>query len=289
MGPMHDASADSSISSWWTNYLLATAAVALATFVAVAFGTLGREAPFLLFLPVVLFSLAIGGFRVAIFSSILSSLAADFFLLAPAHSFRLTRQNLAKEILFVATMIAAAWFFERHRSRAEHFLRLQRKLLENAAESILITDLEHHVVYWNQGAERLYGWTAAEATGKYPRKLLESAYPDVSWQDIDSQLKHDGRWHGRLLRKCKEGRSVVVESSWAIDEKSGLILQTDTGCNQREHHGKRTEARKPGPEHTQQCQPVADASLQRSRTVAADRGGSRQERRLSSGLGRDPG
>jgi PAS domain S-box-containing protein len=210
-----------------TNYLLAAAVVALATFAAVTFGSLGREAPFLLFLPAVLFALAVGGFRVAIFSTILSGLAVDFFLLTPTHSFRLTRQGLIKEFFFVATTIAAAWFFERHRSRTENFLRLQRKLLEGAAESMLITDLDHHVVYWNQGAEQFYGWTAAEAIGKHPRELLESTSPEMSWQDIDSQLKQDGRWHGRLSRKCKDGRRVVTESSWAIDEKSGLILQTD--------------------------------------------------------------
>ena len=233
MGPMQGASAGSSMMSWGPNYLLASAAVAFATFAAIAFGSLGREVPFLLFLPVVLFSLAIGGFRVAIFSTILSGLAADFFLLAPTHSFRLTRQGLTKEILFVATMITAAWFFERHRSRTEDFLRLQRKLLENATESILITDAEHHVVYWSQGAEQFYGWTAAEAMGKYPRELLETTYLEISWDDIGRQLKQCGRWHGRLLRKRKDGRSIVAESSWAIDEKSGLILQTDLDVTER--------------------------------------------------------
>jgi PAS domain S-box-containing protein len=206
---------------------LATAAVALANFAALTSGSVARETPFLFFLPVVLFSLAVGGFRVAIFSTILSGLVVDFYFLTPTHSFRLTRQGLIKEIFFVATMIAAAWVYERHRSRTEDFLRLQRKLLESAAESILITDADHRVVYWNQGAERLYGWSAAEAIGKYPRELLESTGPEMSLEDIDRQLKQNGRWHGRLLRKCKDGRSVVVESSWAIDEKSGLMLQTD--------------------------------------------------------------
>ena len=56
MGPFQDVRANSSILSLARNYVLAAAAVALATGVAVAFGSVGRETPFLFFLPVVLFA-----------------------------------------------------------------------------------------------------------------------------------------------------------------------------------------------------------------------------------------
>jgi PAS domain S-box-containing protein len=123
-------------------------------------------------------------------------------------------------------MVTTAWFFEYHRSSSENFIRLQRKLLESAAESILITDMEHHVVYWNQGAERLYGWTEAEVIGKLPQIFLETIYPE-SRENIRRQLKQNGHWHGRLERKRKDGRRIVIESSWAVDKEAGYILHAD--------------------------------------------------------------
>jgi PAS domain S-box-containing protein len=225
MSSFRDARTNSSTIASVQNVLLSTAAIAIATCAAFVFATVGRDEPFLFFFPAVLFSLALGGFRLAIFSTVLSALSADFFLLAPTHSFSLTRLGLVKEALFIATMVIAIWFFERHRNSAERFIRLQRKLLDRAAESILITDAGHHIVYWNQGAERIFGWTEAEAIGKSPQVLLETTYPEPL-EVIDRQLKKSGRWHGHLEKKCKDGRLVVTDSSYSIDEESGYTLQT---------------------------------------------------------------
>jgi PAS domain S-box-containing protein len=226
MGSYIDARTNSSRFSWKQNYLLSIAAVAIATCAAYVFATVGSEEPFLFFFPAVLFSLAIGGFRIAVFSAVLSTLSAEFFLIAPLYSFRGSRHGLVKEVLFVATTVTAVWFFERHRNRAERFIRLQRNLLDRAAESILITDAAHRVVYWNQGAERLYGYTEQEAIGNLPLTLLECIYPEPL-ENIDRQLEESGRWRGRLGRKCKDGRTLITESSWATDEETGYILQTD--------------------------------------------------------------
>jgi PAS domain S-box-containing protein len=212
---------------------MVVAGVALCSWVSVAF-PLSREAPFLFFLPVVLFSLWAGGFRIAIFSTLLSALAIDFFVFSPTYAFSLNPRDLTKDTLFVVTMVAAIWFFQRQRDRSEISLRLQHKLIEAAVESILITNAEHHVIYWNQGAEKLYGWTEQEAIGKLPSMLLETSYPE-SMENIERQLKESGRWHGQLVRKRKDGSTVVTESAWALDKPTGDILQTDLDVTEHSH------------------------------------------------------
>jgi PAS domain S-box-containing protein len=207
------------------NYWLAVASVACCTILAGAVNSLSREVPFLFFFPAVLFSLWVGGFRVAVFSSLLSALAVDFFLLPPIFSFTLSLRDTLKEVLFVASMSAAAWIFDRRRIRAEGMIRFQDKLLAAAVESILITDAEHRVVSWNRGAERLYGWTEAEAIGKIPHEILQTSYPEP-FEDVRRKLKETGRWQGRLHRICKDGHAVVTEASWALDRETGCILQT---------------------------------------------------------------
>ena len=207
------------------SYWLAVASIVCCTLSAVVFSAVSRETPFLFFIPAVLFSLWIGGFRTAVFSCVLSALTIDFFLLPPFFSFTLSLRDAIKEVLFVVIMSVAAWFFDRLRIRAEKFIQLQTKLLASAAESIVITDAEHHVIAWNRGAEHLYGWTEAEAIGKIPHQFLQTTYPEPV-EEVRRKLKETGRWQGRLHRICKDGHTVVTEASWALDRETGYILQT---------------------------------------------------------------
>jgi PAS domain S-box-containing protein len=213
------------MSSRFQSYLMAVAAVALCSWASIFFRPLSSEAPFLFFLPVVLFSLWMGGFRVGLFATLLSALALDFFVYTP-YTLTLRSRDLEKEALFVATMVAALWIFERQRKRSEKSLRLQHKLIEAAVESVMISDAEHHLIYWNRGAEKLYGWAEHEAIGKSPGILLGSEYPEPL-ENIRHQLKESGRWHGRLVRRSKNGNTVITESAWALDAQTGDVLQTD--------------------------------------------------------------
>jgi len=208
------------------NYFLALVAVALATCAAVVFSSLSRPFPFLFFVPTVLFSLWIGGARVALFSCFFSALAVDYFLLSPYFSFKSSSHDFIKEALFLIAASVAAWLLDRMRSRSEASLKVQHELLEAAVGSILVTDAGHHVISWNQGAERLYGWTEPESIGKLPQSFLETSYPEPL-ENIKRQLEENGRWHGRLVRKRKDRSSVVTESAWALNRQTGSILQTD--------------------------------------------------------------
>src|SRR5256885_16383523 len=57
------------------------------------------------------------------------------------------------------------------RKRYEERIREQAQLLDKAQDAIIVRDLQDTTLYWNKGAERLYGWTAQEATGQTAREL----------------------------------------------------------------------------------------------------------------------
>jgi PAS domain S-box-containing protein len=175
-------------------------------------------------LPAIFFSLWIGGFPCALFSSVFSALGIDFFLTIPLHSFRLSLPDFVKDVFFLALMLTGAWLLERARLASERDLRLKQKLIDSA-ESILITDMQHKLVYWSHGAERLFGWTSDEVLGKDPQALLQTSYPEPR-ENSDLQLQRTGHWHGQLHCKRKDGSCLVIESSWALDEETGNILQT---------------------------------------------------------------
>ncbi len=52
------------------------------------------------------------------------------------------------------------------RRSAEEKIRSQSALLDVATDAILIYDMGHRLLYWNKGAENIYGWTSEEAVGR---------------------------------------------------------------------------------------------------------------------------
>jgi PAS domain S-box-containing protein len=128
---------------------------------------------------------------------------------------------------FVSTQVAMAI----DRKRAEETIREQANLLDIAQDAIIVRDLDENILYWNKGAERLYGWTSDEVMGKKAVGLL---YKDgeSSKEAYESVLKTDS-WFGEFQQGTKDGRDVTVESRWSLvrDEagapKSILVINTD--------------------------------------------------------------
>jgi two-component system cell cycle sensor histidine kinase/response regulator CckA len=101
------------------------------------------------------------------------------------------------------------------RKRAEERTRKQAAMLDLAQDAICLKDLNHQILFWNKGAERLYGWSAQEAIGKNAHELLSQDTP------FDPKATHErviekGEWRGELYQVTKEGRRLVVESSWTL-------------------------------------------------------------------------
>jgi PAS domain S-box-containing protein len=102
---------------------------------------------------------------------------------------------------------------------AEERLRFQALLLEAIADSVIFTDLEGRIQYWNRGAEALFGYTAAEMMGQTPAKLYPTSGDDLLADDLKAIMEgHEyvATWQGRR----KDGSDVWVDiktgsSVWA--------------------------------------------------------------------------
>jgi PAS domain S-box-containing protein len=118
------------------------------------------------------------------------------------------------------------------RKQAEEKIQGQAELLDRAQDAILVRDLKHHIIYWNKGAERLYGLKEGEAIGKKVTELLyKRNTPD--FEEAMKIVTVKGEWKGELHQMTKDGREVIVESRWTLvrdDErklKSILVVNTD--------------------------------------------------------------
>ena len=129
------------------------------------------------------------------------------------------------------------------RGRAEPFektdlIRKQAKLIDLAHDTIMVRDLNDFIVFWNQGAERMYGWSRDEALGKYVHTFLQTVFPEPFDKVFDSFLER-GFWSGMLVHTTKDGRKVVVDSRWTLDrDESGEVvayLEINNDITERKH------------------------------------------------------
>jgi PAS domain S-box-containing protein len=118
------------------------------------------------------------------------------------------------------------------RKRAEEQIREQAALLDQAQDAILVRDLNHNILFWNKGAEKIYGWTATEASGKNASELLYKDHSEQFDAAREAILQH-GEWKGEVHQVRRDGAEIIVESRWTLvrDEqgqpKSILVINTD--------------------------------------------------------------
>ena len=58
------------------------------------------------------------------------------------------------------------------RKLAEDTMREQAILLDQTQDAIMVRDLENNILYWNEAAQKLFGWTFGEVLGKPVHDLL---------------------------------------------------------------------------------------------------------------------
>ncbi len=100
------------------------------------------------------------------------------------------------------------------RMAAERRIAAQARLLDLASDSITERTLDGGVTYWNQGSERLYGWTAAEARSRPIQELIQP--PPADYQRAAQATLAAGQWTGELTLKHRDGRTLVVQSRWTL-------------------------------------------------------------------------
>ena len=125
---------------------------------------------------------------------------------------------------------------ERERAQQVQHIQLQAELINLARDAILVRDPINRVIFWNKGAENLYGWTSQEALGHITHTLLKTHFP-ITIAAIDEQLEHGGHWEGELTHTRRDGTSVIVESRQVLvrDEQGqpSAILEINRDVTER--------------------------------------------------------
>ena len=119
---------------------------------------------------------------------------------------------------------------------AEVQVREQASLLDRAQDAIMVRNLDRTIRFWNKGAERLYGWSAAEVLGKTMEDCMYRS-PQVLERAMAAALANGSDWTSELEQVARDGSAVLVEAHWTVvRNEAGQIngvLGTNTDIRER--------------------------------------------------------
>ena len=99
--------------------------------------------------------------------------------------------------------------------RADEQIHAQAALLDVTRDAIFVRDFSDRITYWNQGAERLYGWNASEAQGKTTSELNLLVDRSESIGAMQAVQQKD-EWIGEMKHRTRDGRELIVQSRWTL-------------------------------------------------------------------------
>lgn len=116
-------------------------------------------------------------------------------------------------------------------------------LVESSEDAIISKDLQGTINGWNHGAEKLFGYSAAEALGK-PMLMLFPQQRVNEEDDLLARIGHGERVeHFETVRVRKDGRNIDVSVTISpIKDSSGAIIGASKIARDITEHKRVTEA-----------------------------------------------
>ena len=216
----------------------------------------------------------LGGMGPGLLAALLAVVVVDWFITPPLYSISLDFDFGLRIAVFALSALLVGWLSERRRRtedalrlsrdelearvqartadlsrsntrleaeigarvRVEETLREQAALLDLTHDTVFVRDERDVIVYWNRGAEELYGWTKEEAVGTVAHSRMQTLFP-VPLPDIMAELSRAGRWEGELVHTRRDGSPVTVASRWSLQRaapgRPPAVLETNNDITER--------------------------------------------------------
>src|SRR3984893_3915768 len=212
----------------------------------------------------------LGGMGPGLLAALLAVVVVDWFITPPLYSISLDFDFGLRIAVFALSALLVGWLSERRRRtedalplsrdelearpadlarsntrleaeigarvRVEETLREQAALLDLTHDTVFVRDERDVIVYWNRGAEELYGWTKEEAVGTVAHSRMQTLFP-VPLPDIMAELSRAGRWEGELVHTRRDGSPVTVARRWSLQRaapgRPPAVLETNNDITER--------------------------------------------------------
>lgn len=103
-------------------------------------------------------------------------------------------------------------------------LQFKSTLLNAIGEAVIATDLQGAILYWNDAAERTYGWKSSEVIGKNVLDVTPDDDSKMNASEIMAVLKKGNSWSGEFLVRHRDGHRFPVKvTSTSILNDQGTL------------------------------------------------------------------
>jgi PAS domain S-box-containing protein len=146
------------------------------------------------------------------------------------------RERAARENISLETLLAR-WLADdevwRETAVAHH-----APLLQQVSDAIIATDLQMRIITWNKAAEKIYGWTKAEAIGQEIDQLLQTEWTGEPQALARDTLLQTGLWQGEIRQRTKTGKDLFIWASVTLtsDNQGNIIGGVTVNRDMTERH-----------------------------------------------------
>jgi two-component system cell cycle sensor histidine kinase/response regulator CckA len=148
----------------------------------------------------------------------------------------LTEQKNSKVVVLETTHDITA------RQESEERIRQQASLLDKTQDAVLVCDLSRRILFWNKGAEKIYGWKTEEALGREICDVICSGDQSATEKALKAMENAD-EWQDEVVNFTKDNKKIITISRWTrvrSEEQNPdyfLIVNTDiTDIKRTEEH-----------------------------------------------------
>ncbi|MHA6204683.1 PAS domain-containing sensor histidine kinase [Dyella soli] len=165
---------------------------------------------------VAIFLVAPLGLR-AIIAAAIVAIAFTLLAFGLQHGEQLNSSALIRLVVCIVAISLTTVLILRDRATRTSLVE-QARILELSHDTVIIRDKDDVIVYWNDGAEKLYGWMRSEAVGKHCESLLKCRF---SSEEVQAAFDLEGHWTGQLIRTRRDGASLTLASRWLQRKDDG--------------------------------------------------------------------
>ena len=113
---------------------------------------------------------------------------------------------------------------DKERKKVEEKNQFQAKLLDSVGQSVIATDVNGTVIYWNKAAEAIYGYSQNEAIGRNNIDIISAEQSKEQAAELMNFLTQGKSWSGEFFVKNKIGKSFpVYVTCTPISNESGSL------------------------------------------------------------------
>src|SRR5271166_6783390 len=165
------------------------------------------------------------GLGPSIVCSLLCASGVDYLFLVPYHSFRIQDRSQLFGILGFLVFSGAIIALGESNRRGAASQSLLAAVVNSSDDAIISKNLKGIITSWNQGAERLFGWTSQETIGQPITIIIPPELRDEETTILKRISAGERIDHFETTRRKKTGDTVAVALTISpVRERDGRIV-----------------------------------------------------------------